>query len=98
MGKLTSNEPLSIEVYLAGELAESNRLAKKYFDEKFEDLHEVMTSGFPDGNPVLHRKWHEDDKASEESRKKFITTLITTILGSTGATLLGSLIVKYLAG
>jgi len=95
--QFTSNDPLSIEVHIARELAESNRQSREYLDSKFEELHEFLVSGFPNNSPELHRKWHEDAAASAEIRKKLIVTVITTVVGSTMATLLGSFLIKLIA-
>lgn len=98
MTHLTSNEPSSIEVHLEKRLAETNRDIREYLDSKFKELHEAIASGYPEGNAALHKRWHEDQSKSKDARKQFLTAVASTIMGSVGATAVGSLLLKHWIG
>ena len=44
---------------LAATITEDRKEQREHFDKKIDDLIKMVQSGFPDGDPVEHRKVHE---------------------------------------
>lgn len=60
--RLESTDPRDVTMFVDARVAQANRELREHFDrrldEKFAELRQLFESGFPNGDPVLHRAYH----------------------------------------
>ena len=74
--------PLTRE-YLDEALSKNRHATREFVGNKFEELEELIKSGFPNGDPVSHCKVHEGLITKAEERRAFWKSVFEKI--ATGA-------------
>lgn len=71
-----TNDPRDIADYVDARLAEYERRLSAHIDGKFNELRTLFLSGFPEGDPALHRAYHVEQIEMIRARKQFYRGLI----------------------
>lgn len=83
------------------DLLEYQQQLKTHFDERVDELIELIKSGFPEGDPSAHRKVHEgyikEAAARDELKSKIIEKIITGGVWG-GLLFVGTLVWEYVKG
>lgn len=83
------------------DLLEYQQQLKEHFDERVDELIELIKSGFPEGDPAAHRRVHEgyikEAAARDELKSKIIEKIITGGVWG-GLIFVGTLVWEYVKG
>ena len=64
-----SNDPRDIADFVDARFEELEKRLVDHMDTKFEEVRTLFLSGFPDGDPILHREYHKEKIELLKSRK-----------------------------
>ena len=64
-----SNDPRDIADFVETRLDDMEQRLVAHMDAKFGEVRTLFLSGFPDGDPILHREYHKEEIELMKSRK-----------------------------
>ena len=64
-----TNDPRDIGDYVDARLDDMEQRLVAHMDTKFGEVRTLFLSGFPDGDPILHREYHKERIELLKSRK-----------------------------
>ena len=64
-----SNDPRDIADYVDARFNDMEQRLVEHMDTKFGEMRTLFFSGFPDGDPILHREYHKEQIELMKSRK-----------------------------
>ena len=64
-----SNDPRDIADFVDGRFDDLEQRLVAHMDAKFGEMRTLFLSGFPDGDPILHREYHKEEIELMKSRK-----------------------------
>ena len=64
-----SNDPRDIADFVDARLDDLEKRLVEHMDDKFGEMRTLFLSGFPDGDPILHREYHKEEIELMKSRK-----------------------------
>ena len=64
-----SNDPRDIADFVDARLDDMEQRLVEHMDVKFGEMRTLFFSGFPDGDPILHREYHKEQIELMKSRK-----------------------------
>ena len=64
-----SNDPRDIADFVDARLVDLENRLVGHIDAKFEEMRTLFLTGFPDGDPVIHREYHKEEIELMKSRK-----------------------------
>ena len=64
-----SNDPRDIADFVDARFEELEQRLVEHMDTKFGEMRALFLSGFPDGDPILHREYHKEEIELMKSRK-----------------------------
>ena len=64
-----SNDPRDIADFVDTRLDDMEKRLVAHMDTKFGEVRTLFLSGFPDGDPILHREYHKEEIELVKSRK-----------------------------
>ena len=64
-----SNDPRDIADFVESRLDDMEQRLVAHMDTKFGEVRTLFLSGFPDGDPILHREYHREQIELMKSRK-----------------------------
>ena len=64
-----SNDPRDIGDYVDARLDDLEKRLVEHMDAKFGEMRTLFLSGFPEGDPILHREYHKEQIELMKSRK-----------------------------
>ena len=64
-----SNDPRDIADFVESRLDDMEQRLVAHMDAKFGEMRTLFLSGFPDGDPILHREYHKEEIELMKSRK-----------------------------
>jgi hypothetical protein len=67
----TTNEPRDIGDYVEDRISDFNNEIVTHMDLKFKEVKDLFMSGFPNGDPHLHRQYHQEQIEMLQARSKF---------------------------
>jgi C4-dicarboxylate-specific signal transduction histidine kinase len=82
-----------IDERIAHHLNESERRQKSRMDEGFDQVCDLLRSAFPDGDPVEHRKAHEQMIEFHKQRAEFYRDLKRQLAGKGLLAVLGLILI-----
>ena len=64
-----SNDPLDIADFVEARLGDMEQRLVEHMDTKLGEVRTLFLSGFPEGDPILHREYHKEQIELMKSRK-----------------------------
>ena len=64
-----SNDPRDIANFVEARLKDMEQRLVVHMDAKFSEVRTLFLSGFPEGDPILHREYHKEQIELIKSRK-----------------------------
>ena len=85
-----SNDPRDIADFVDGHFADMERRLVAHMDAKFGEMRTLFLSGFPEGDPILHREYHKEQIELMKSRKALNRAVLEKLVsGGAWSALLG---------
>ena len=75
-----SNDPRDIGDYVDARLDDMEKRLVDHMDAKFGEVRTLFLSGFPDGDPTLHREYHKERIELMKSRKALNLAVLEKLL------------------
>ena len=60
LNRLESNDPRDIADYVDARHDDMEQRLVEHMDAKFGEVRALFLSGFPEGDPILHREYHKE--------------------------------------
>ena len=75
-----SNDPRDIADFVDVRFEELEQRLVEHMDVKFGEMRTLFLSGFPDGDPILHREYHKEEIELMKSRKALNRAVLEKLL------------------
>ena len=76
-----SNDPRDIADFVEQRLGDMEQRLVEHMDTKFGEMRTLFLSGFPDGDPILHREYHREQIELMKSRKALNRAVLEKLVG-----------------
>ena len=75
-----SSDPRDIADFVDGRFDDLEKRLVEHMDAKFGEVRTLFLSGFPDGDPTLHREYHKERIELMKSRKALNLAVLEKLL------------------
>ena len=75
-----TNDPRDIGDYVDARLDDLEKRLVEHMDTKFGEMRTLFFSGFPDGDPILHREYHKEQIELMKTQKALKRAVLEKLL------------------
>ena len=75
-----SNDPRDIADFVEARLDDMEQHLVAHMDTKFGEMRTLFFSGFPDGDPILHREYHKEQIELMKTQKALKRAVLEKLL------------------
>lgn len=92
-----SNDPRDVAAFVELRLSQRQNEMMAHIDKRFNELMDRFEDGYPDGDPAMHRAWHEEQIELMRAGRKLRESVIEKVTsGGVWAAISGLVFLVYL--